>query len=190
VLLNPNQLRQAAGLADSYFADNIIDGPGISIGSLTAMLREYNIGLHADVPLAVREMAARDLETLHRNAENNAEQLADGLNEAIYMDMDPVDAVDQITRDINALERDGENFWEDLAGPLAEDFPWSRNVQHHLLGYLRELIDRYGDMREEGYAKGGRVNKKRKVKKDEMLPFLTRKSPELAEMAYRYGGMI
>jgi hypothetical protein len=74
---------------------------------------------------------------------------------------------------------------------MAEEIPWSANLQHHLLGYLDALADRYGAMREgDGYAKGGRVNKKRKAKKDEMLPFLTRKSPELAEMAYRYGGMI
>jgi hypothetical protein len=78
-----------------------------------------------------------------------------------------------------------------MAGPLAEDIPWSRNVQHHLIGYLRELANRYGDMLEgDGYAKGGMVKKKHMAKKDEMLPFLTRKSPELAEMAYRYVGMI
>jgi hypothetical protein len=191
ILLNPNQLRQAAGLADSYFADNIIDGPGISIGSLTAMLREYNIGLHADVPLAVREMAARDLETLHRNAENNAEQIADTLNDVFYMDLSPQEAMEQIDRTISSLRRNGEIAWEDIVGPMAEEIPWSANLQHHLLGYLDALADRYGAMREgDGYAKGGRVNKKRKAKKDEMLPFLTRKSPELAEMAYRYGGMI
>jgi hypothetical protein len=131
------------------------------------------------------------LEGRHAEAEGGAEQVADALNEAMYMDMDPPDAVDAIVRDINALERDGENFWEDLAGPLAEDIPWSRNTQHHLIGYLRELIDRYGDMLEgDGYAKGGMVKKKHMAKKDGMPLLLTRKSPELTELAYRYGGMV
>jgi hypothetical protein len=188
--MSPAWNRQAQELADTYFNDNVIDGTNVTIGALTNMLRNYRVGPHADSPNEVRELAARMLEGRHAEAEGSAEQVADALNEAMYMDMDPPDAVDAIVRDITALERDGENFWEDLAGPLAEDIPWSRNLQHHLIGYLRELANRYGDMWEEGYAKGGRVNKKRKVKKDEMLLFLTRKSPELAEMAYRYGGMI
>lgn len=190
-LLNPNQLRQAAGLADRYFADNIIDGPDISIGSLTTMLREYNIGLHADVPLAVREMAARDLETLHRNAENNAEQIADTLNDAFYMDLSPQEAMEQIDRTISSLRRNGEIAWEDIVGPMAEEIPWSANLQHHLLGYLDALADRYGAMREgDGYAKGGMVKKKHMAKKDGMPLLLTRKSPELTELAYQYGGMV
>jgi hypothetical protein len=188
--MEPGQRRQSMDLANTYFEDNIIDGPNISIGSLTGMLRDYDIGPHAGVSPAVRELAARELERLHTEAEGSAEQLADSLNEAIYMDMDPVEAVDQIARDINALERNGENFWEDLVGPMAEDIPWNRNLQHHLIGYLEELANRYGDMREEGYAKGGMVKKKRRAKKDGMPLILTRKSPELTELAYQYGGIV
>jgi hypothetical protein len=190
VLANPNQLRQSMELANTYFNDNIIDGPNISIGSLTGMLRDYDIGPHAGVSPAVRELAARELERLHTEAEGSAEQLADSLNEAIYMDLDPQEAMAQIDRDISMLERNGELAWEDLVGPMAEDIPWNRNVQHHLLGYLRELANRYGDMREEGYAKGGMVKKKRRAKKDGMPLILTRKSPELTELAYQYGGIV
>jgi hypothetical protein len=109
----------------------------------------------------------------------------------MYMDMDPQEAIDQISRDISMMERDGENSWEDLVGPMAEDIPWSRNVQHHLLGYLRALMDRYTDMGPEGFAKGGMVKKKkRKAKKPTMPLVVTRRNPELAEMAYQYGGMV
>jgi len=189
--MSPAWNRQAQELADTYFNDNVIDGTNVTIGALTNMLRNYRVGPHADSPNEVRELAARMLEGRHAEAEGGAEQVADALNEAMYMDMDPPDAVDAIVRDINALERDGENFWEDLAGPLAEDIPWSRNIQHHLIGYLRELANRYGDMREgDGYAKGGMVKKKHMAKKDGMPLLLTRKSPELTELAYRYGGMV
>jgi hypothetical protein len=106
------------------------------------------------------------------------------------MDVDPQEAVDQITRDINMLRRNGENSWEDLVGPMAEDVPWNANLQHNLIGYLEELANRYGDMREEGYAKGGMVKKKHMAKKDGMPLILTRKSPELTELAYQYGGIV
>jgi hypothetical protein len=42
----------------------------------------------------------------------------------------------------------------------------------------------------DGFAKGGMVKKKRKAKKAGMPLILTRKSPELTEMAYQYGGMV
>jgi hypothetical protein len=106
------------------------------------------------------------------------------------MDMDPLDAGVAIVRDINALERNGENFWEDLVGPMAEDIPWSRNVQQQLIGYLRALMDQYTDMGPDGYAKGGMVKKKHMAKKDGMPLILTRKSPELTELAYQYGGIV
>jgi hypothetical protein len=188
--MSPEWNRRAQELADTYFNDNIIDGPNISIGSLTGMLRDYRIGPHAEAPAEVRELAARRLESLHTEAEGSAEQIADALNEAFYMDMDPQEAIDQISRDISMMERDGENSWEDLVGPMAEDIPWNRNLQHHLLGYLRALMENYGNMREEGYAKGGMVKKKRKAKKPTMPLVVTRKNPELAEMAYQYGGMV
>jgi len=188
--MTPAWNRQAQELADTYFNDNVIDGTNVTIGALTGMLRDYRIGPHAEAPVEVRELAARRLENLHTEAMGNAEQLAESLNEAFYMDMDPVEAVDQITRDINMLRRNGENTWEDLVGPMAEDVPWNRNVQNHLIGYLEELANRYGEMREEGYAKGGMVKKKRKAKKPTMALVVTRKNPGLAEMAYRYGGMV
>ena len=181
---------RAQTLAETYFNDNVIDGPNISIGSLTGMLRDYRIGPHAEAPAEVRELAARRLENLHTEAEGNAEQVADALNEAFYMDMDPLDAGVAIVRDINALERNGENFWEDLVGPMAEDIPWSRNVQQQLIGYLRALMDQYTDMGPDGYAKGGMVKKKHMAKKDGMPLILTRKSPELTELAYQYGGIV
>jgi hypothetical protein len=192
--MSPAWNRQAQELAETYFNDNVIDGPNISIGSLTGMLRDYRIGPHAEAPAEVRELAARRLENLHAEAEGNAEQLADSLNEAFYIDLDPQEAMSQIDRDISSLERNGELAWEDLVGPMAEDIPWNRNVQHHLLGYLRALADQYADLRRaedpDGFAKGGMVKKKRRAKKDGMPLILTRKSPELTELAYQYGGMV
>jgi hypothetical protein len=188
--LSPEWNRQAQELADTYFNDNVIDGTNVTIGALTNMLRNYRVGPHAESPNEVRELAARRLERQHTEAMESAEQLADSLNEAFYADMDPQEAVDQITRDINMLRRNGENSWEDLVGPMAEDVPWNANLQHNLIGYLEELANRYGDMREEGYAKGGMVKKKHMAKKDGMPLILTRKSPELTELAYQYGGIV
>lgn len=192
--MSPAWNRQAQELADMYFNDNVIDGPNVSIGSLTGMLRHYRIGPHADAPNEVRELAARMLEGRHAVAQVNAEEIADSLNEAFYMDMDPVEAADQINRDIAVLERNGENTWEDFVGPMVEDIPWNRNVQHHLIGYLRALAEQYADMRRaedpDGFAKGGMVKKKHMAKKDGMPLILTRKSPELTELAYQYGGIV
>jgi hypothetical protein len=185
---------RAQTLAETYFNDNVIDGPNISIGSLTGMLRDYRVGPHAEAPAEVRELAARRLESMHTEAEGSAEQLADSLNEAFYMELYPQEAMAQIDRDISMLERNGELAWEDLVGPMAEDIPWNRNVQHHLLGYLRALAEQYADMRRaedpDGFAKGGMVKKKHMAKKDGMPLILTRKSPELTELAYQYGGMV
>ena len=187
-------LARARELANTYFNDNIVDGANLTIGALTGMLRNYSAGPHLDASYEVRELTARNLERMHAEAEGNAEQLADSLNEAFYMDMDPQEAMSQIDRDISSLERNGELAWEDLVGPMAEDIPWNRNVQHHLLGYLRALAERYADMRRaedpDGFAKGGMVKKKHMAKKDGMPLILTRKSPELTELAYQYGGMV
>lgn len=188
--MSPAWNRQAQELANTYFNDNIIDGPNISIGSLTGMLRDYRIGPHAEAAAEVRELAARRLESLHAEAERNAEQIADALNDAFYMDMDPQEAMAQIDRDISSLERNGELAWEDIVGPMVEDMPWNRNLQHHLLGYLRALADRYADQRNNGFAKGGLVKNKRKAKKAKTPPVVTRRHPELAEMQYRYGGLV
>lgn len=187
--MSPAWNRQAQELANTYFNDNLIDGNDVTISALTNMIRNYRAGPHADAPNEVRELAARRLEGLHTEAMQNAEQLADSLNEAFYADMDPQEAVDQITRDIRMIRENGENAWEDLVGPMAEDFPWSRNVQQHLIEYLQEIANNYGNQREQGFAKGGMV-KKRKAKKPTMALVVTRKNPGLAEMAYRYGGMV
>jgi hypothetical protein len=68
---------------------------------------------------------------------------------------------------------------------MIEDYPWSRNLQHHLIQYLRNMLEL-----REGFAKGGLVKKKRKANKAKTPSVVTRKSPELAEMQYRYGGMV
>jgi hypothetical protein len=116
----------------------------------------------------------------------DAEAIADALNEAFYDDAEgPEEARTMIRRDIRTLEQHGERAWEDLAGPMADDIPWSRNTQHHLIQYLRNLLELRDD-----FAKGGLVKKKRKAKKPTMALVVTRKNPGLAEMAYRYGGMV
>jgi len=117
----------------------------------------------------------------------DAESILETLVEAFYDDMEgPEEARIAILRDIRALEENGETFWEDLVGPMAEDIPWSRNTQHHLIQLLRNQFD----LRGNGFAKGGMVKKKRKAKKPTMALVVTRKNPGLAEMAYRYGGMV
>jgi hypothetical protein len=185
---------RARELADTYFNDNIVDGANLTIGALTGMLRNYSAGPHVDASYEVRELTARNLERMHEESMGSAEQLADSLNEAFYMELDPQEAMAQIDRDISMLERNGELAWEDLVGPMAEDIPWNRNVQHHLLGYLRALAEQYADMRRaedpDGFAKGGMVKKKHMAKKDGMPLILTRKFPELTELAYQYGGIV
>jgi hypothetical protein len=187
-------LARARELANTYFNDNIVDGANLTIGALTGMLRNYSAGPHSDASYEVRELTARNLERMHEESMGSAEQLADSLNEAFYIELDPQEAMSQIDRDISSLERNGELAWEDLVGPMAEDIPWNRNVQHHLLGYLRALAEQYADMRRaedpDGFAKGGMVKKKHMAKKDGMPLILTRKSPELTELAYQYGGIV
>jgi hypothetical protein len=184
--MSPSWNRQAQELADTYFNDNVIDGNDVTISALTNMIRNYRAGPHADAPNEVRELAARRLESQHNQAMMDAEQIAQTLSEAFYDDMEgPEEARIAILRDIRALEENGENFWEDLVGPMAEDIPWNRNVQQHLIGFLRAQFDN-----RQGFAKGGMVKKKHKAKKPTMALVVTRKNPGLAEMAYRYGGMV
>jgi hypothetical protein len=159
----------------------------VTISALSSMLRDYRVGPHAAANFDVRELAARKLESLHNQAMMDAESILETLVEAFYDDMEgPEEARTAIRRDIRALEDDGENFWEDLVGPMAEDIPWNRNVQNHLIQFLRNHLELRGD----GFAKGGMVKKKRKAKKPTMALVVTRKNPGLAEMAYRYGGMV
>ena len=184
--MSPAWNRQAQELADTYFNDNLIDGNDVTISALTNMIRSYRAGPHANAPYEVRELAARRLEQMNSEAMLNAETIAETLNEVFYDDMEgPAEARERIMSDIRALEEHGEGAWEDIVGPMAEDMPWSRNTQHHLIGYLRALLENRPD-----FAKGGLVKKKRKAKKPTMALVVTRKSPELAEMAYRYGGMV
>lgn len=183
--MEPRGITQAQELARTYFNDNVIDGNNVSISSLTGMLRDYRIGPHAAANPDVREFAARELEAMHNESMMGAEILVDHLN-GTYMDMDPEEARSRIDRDISWLERSGEAGWADLLGPTrAAAIPWNRNIQHHLIEYLLALREN-----REGFAKGGMVKKKRKAKKARTPSVVTRRSPELAEMQYRYGGMV
>jgi pyruvate/2-oxoglutarate dehydrogenase complex dihydrolipoamide acyltransferase (E2) component len=184
--MSPALNRQAQEIADTYFNDNVIDGNNVTISALTNMVRNYRAGPHADSPNVVRELAARRLEQMNTESMMNAETIADTLNEVFYDDMEgPAEARERIQSDIRMLEQHGEGAWEDLVGPMAEDIPWSRTTQHHLIQYLRALLENRPD-----FAKGGLVKKKRKAKKPTMALVVTRKNPGLAEMAYRYGGMV
>jgi hypothetical protein len=184
--MSPAWNRQSQELADTYFNDNVIDGNDVTISALSGMLRNYRVGPHAEAPFEVRELAARRLEGMHNQAMLDAEQIADSINEAFYDDAEgPEEARTMIRRDIRTLEQHGERAWEDLVGPMIEDYPWSRNLQYHLIQYLRNMLEL-----REGFAKGGLVKKKRKAKKPTMALVVTRKNPGLAEMAYRYGGMV
>lgn len=184
--MSPAWNRQSQELADTYFNDNVIDGNDVTISALSGMLRNYRVGPHADAPFEVRELAARRLEGLHNQSMMDAEQISETINEAFYDDAEgPEEARTMIRRDIRLLEQNGERAWEDLVGPMIEDYPWSRNLQHHLIQYLRNLLEL-----REGFAKGGLVKKKRKANKARTPSVVTRKSPELAEMQYRYGGMV
>lgn len=184
--MSPAWNRQSQELADTYFNDNVIDGNDVTISALSGMLRNYRVGPHADAPFEVRELAARRLEGLHNQAMMDAEQIVETINEAFYDDAEgPEEARTMIRRDIRTLEQHGERAWEDLVGPMIEDYPWSRNLQHHVIQFLRNMLEL-----RDGYAKGGMVKKKRKAKKPTMALVVTRKNPGLAEMAYRYGGMV
>lgn len=189
--MEPRGLDQARALANQYFNENVIDGNNVTISAMTNMLRNYRIGPHAGANPDVREFAARELERLHNDSMIAAEQILEGLYEALYSDLDPPEMVQQIDRDIASLERGGADTWENLLGLMAEDNPWNRNIQHHLIEFLRPLADQYRERPgAEGFAKGGRVKKKRKAKKARTPPVVTRRSPELAEMQYRYGGLV
>ena len=184
--MEPRGIRQAEELANTYFNDNVIDGNDVTISALTNMIRNYRAGPHAGANPDVRELTARKLESLHNQAMMDAEQIVETINEAFYDDAEgPEEARTMIRRDIRTLEQHGERAWEDLVGPMIEDYPWSRNLQHHVIQFLRSMLEL-----REGFAKGGMVKKKRKAKKPTIALVVTRRSPELAEMAYRYGGMV
>ena len=184
--MTPAWNRQSQELADTYFNDNVIDGNDVTISALSGLIRNYRVGPHAEAPFEVRELAARRLEGLHTQSMLDAEQIVETINEAFYDDAEgPEEARTMIRRDIRLLEENGERAWEDLVGPMIEDYPWSSNLQYHLIQYLRNMLDLRQD-----FAKGGIVKKKRKAKKPTMALVVTRKNPGLAEMTYRYGGMV
>jgi hypothetical protein len=159
--MEPRGIRQAEELANTYFNDTVIDGNDVTISALSGMLRNYRVGPHAAANFDVRELAARKLEALHTQSMLDAEQIVETINEAFYDDAEgPEEARTMIRRDIRLLEQNGERAWEDLVGPMIEDYPWSRNLQHHLIQYLRNMLEL-----REGFAKGGLVKKKRKANK-------------------------
>jgi hypothetical protein len=186
--MEPRGIRQARELAGLYFNENLIDDNNTTISALTNMIRNYRVGPHADANFDVREMAARELEALHNDAIRDADQIADTLREVMYEDMEgPEEAMHAISRDISILQRRGEAAWEDVIGPLAEDIPWSRNVQARVIENLRAIANQYRrQLDEEGppFARGGPVKKARTPSVVNM------RYPELAEMQYRYGGMV
>jgi hypothetical protein len=184
--LGPQGVDEAQRIARIYFNDNLFN-ENVPVSAATNAIRSYNFGPHEGQQPMVRELAARELEELFSTAQQDASILANSLDEAMYQDMDgPEEAMRAADRDISLLRRHGENAWEDVFGPLAEDYPWSRNTQEQAILFLREIADGYRRQRDADrpFAKGGPVKKAR-------TPMVvTRKSPELAEMQYRYGGIV
>ena len=135
---------------------------------------------------------AIDLDNRIQAADQIDEYVVDDLVDAfrdINMDRDPADALLELQNTIRSLRR-GEDGWEDALGMAADDTPWNPDLQRALIERLEAMMDEFRDLDDpEEYAKGGRV-KKRMAKKPRTSLVVTRKSPELAEMAYRYGGMV
>ena len=184
--VGPLGVDEAQRIAQQYFNDNVFN-QDTPVSAATNAIRSYNFGPHEGQSHMVRELAARELEELFNTAEQDASQLASTLDEAMYQDMaGPEEAMRAAERDIGILRRFGETAWEDVFGPLAEDYPWSRNTQERVIQNLQLIADEYRSQRdqERPFAKGG------PVKKPMTPPMITRRSPELAEMQYRYGGMV
>ena len=187
--MEPRGIRQAEELATRYFDDNVIDDNNTTISALTNMIRNYNVGPHAMTNFDVRELTARRLEEMNGTVVHDATQIAEALRDTFYDDADSQeDAMRLISRDIADLEQRGDLIWEDLIGPMAEDIPWSRNIQSRLLDNLRIIADQIRE--QDNFAKGGLVKKKRKANKARTSSVVTRRHPELAEMQYQYGGMV
>ena len=148
--LGPLGVDEAQRIARLYFNDNIFND-NTPVSTATNMIRSYNFGPHEGQPPMVRELAARELEELFNTAEQDASQLASTLDEAMYQDMaGPEEAMRAAERDIGILRRFGEGSWEDVFGPLAEDYPWSRNTQERVIQNLRLIADEYRNQRDEG----------------------------------------
>ena len=185
--LGPLGVDEAQRIAQQYFNDNIFN-QDTPISAATNAIRNYNFGPHEGQPPMVRELAARELEQMDAGSQMDADQIAETLREAFYEDAaGPSEALHDVVRDMGILRQRGEAAWEDLIGPLAEDIPWSRNTQSRLLENLEIIANQFREQLDDQgppFAKGGPVKKAR-------TPLVVpRRSPELAEMAYRYGGMV
>ena len=140
--MEPRGIRQAEELATMYFDENIIDENNTTISALTNMIRNYNVGLHAMTNFDVRELTARKLEEMNSTTVQDADQIARALHDTFYDEADSQEeAMRLVARDIADLELRGDLIWEDLIGPMAEDIPWSRNIQSRLLDNLRVIAD-------------------------------------------------
>jgi hypothetical protein len=187
------QQQRAREIAEAMFRGNTFDG-NTPLSAATSAVRMYAIGPAEGVGPLVREQAARNLEQMYTEAQQDAQSIAGSLREVFYDDQEgPEQSQNLVMRDLGDLRRRGELVWEDILGPMAEDIPWSPTINALLVENLETIRDEYQeqiDQRDNGYAKGGMVKKKRKAKKPTMALVVTRKNPELAEIAYRYGGMV
>ena len=153
--LGPLGVDEAQRIARLYFNDNIFND-NTPVSTATNMIRSYNFGPHEGQPAMVRELAARELEELVTTAEQDANILANALDEAMYQDMaGPEEAMRAAERDIGVLRQYGENVWEDVFGPMAEDYPWSRNTQEKAIEALRAIAQEYRRQLDEGDGEGG-----------------------------------
>jgi hypothetical protein len=147
--LGPEGVGEAQRIAQQYFNDNLFNDD-TPVSAATNVIRSYNFGPHEGQPPMVRELAARELEQLVTNADQDADILANALDEAMYQDMaGPEEAMRAANRDISILRQYGENVWEDVFGPLAEDYPWSRNTQERAIQNLQLIADEYRSLRDE-----------------------------------------
>jgi len=191
--MSPQDRAQATDIATQYFNDNTF-GPGnADVETFTNVIRSSRAGLHADAPDDVRELAARTLRILNEDAIVTAEDFADAIIEMYQDEFEPPGMLRAIQNDMSQLQRRGAEAWESVVGPASEETPWNPTLQDQLIRRLQnaaiELENEMADRDPEQFAKGGRVATP-KAKKPRMAMVVTRKNPELTEMAYRYGGMV
>jgi hypothetical protein len=153
--VGPEGVSEAQRIAQQYFDDNVFNDD-TPVSAATNAIRNYNFGPHEGQPPMVRELAARELEELITTADQDADILVNALDEAMYQDMEsPQESMRSVDRDISLLRRRGELAWEDVFGPLAEDYPWSRNTQDRVIRMMQLIADNYGRLRDEGDGEGG-----------------------------------
>jgi hypothetical protein len=189
-LTSPQGILQAREIAQEYFNNNTFMPNTGMLEEFESTLRNRRTGLHRESSDHVRELAARNLRSLHNEAEDMALDFADALVEMYNTEFEPPGILRAIQNDMRQLQQRGAEAWESVVGPASEDTPWNPTISDRLIRYLQakaeEIENEIRENREgpEQYAKGGRVKKPR------TSLVVTRKSPELAEMAYRYGGMV